>query len=53
MAMKMDDKNIMMTTVFQKTGWVCPKCGRVYSPKVYECLYCNDKIYNHKYEITC
>lgn len=21
-------------------GWECPKCGRVYSPRVDECAYC-------------
>lgn len=23
-------------------GWTCPQCGRVYSPSVMRCLYCND-----------
>lgn len=22
------------------TGWICPKCGRVYSPTTPMCLYC-------------
>lgn len=26
---------------FGEQGWVCPKCGRVFSPRTYECLYCN------------
>lgn len=26
------------------TGWVCPKCGRVFAPDVKECCYCNDVI---------
>ena len=25
------------------TGWVCPKCGRVYSPMTPLCWYCGDK----------
>lgn len=25
-------------------GWVCPKCGRVYSPFVHTCSHCNHKI---------
>lgn len=23
------------------SGWVCPKCGSVYSPYALECSYCN------------
>lgn len=25
-------------------GWVCPKCGRVYSPLTPMCLYCGDEV---------
>lgn len=24
------------------TGWICPKCGRVYAPFVMECSHCNN-----------
>ena len=27
-----------------KEGWVCPKCGRVYSPIMPECHQCNTAI---------
>lgn len=27
---------------FGEQGWVCPKCGRVFSPRTYECHYCNN-----------
>lgn len=27
-------------TEFYQTGWVCPKCGRVYSPSAYMCSFC-------------
>lgn len=23
------------------TGWICPKCGRVFAPTWYTCSYCN------------
>lgn len=27
--------------MFGQQGWICPKCGRVFSPFTSECLYCN------------
>lgn len=27
--------------MFGQQGWVCPKCGKVFSPFTSECLYCN------------
>ncbi len=24
-------------------GWVCPKCGRVYSPTTFMCYYCGEE----------
>lgn len=32
-------------------GWVCPKCGRVYSPYTSMCPYCGGG--NNSYEFTC
>lgn len=32
-------------------GWVCPKCGRVYSPYTSMCPYCSGG--NNNYEFTC
>lgn len=26
--------------IFGQQGWICPKCGRVYSPFTQMCLYC-------------
>ena len=24
-----------------QSGWVCPKCGRIWAPWVHECVLCN------------
>lgn len=28
---------------FARQGWICPKCGRVYSPTTEMCLYCSNE----------
>ena len=29
-------------SVTYSAGWICPKCGRVYSPQTAECWWCNN-----------
>ena len=26
------------------SGWICPKCGRVYAPFIPECQHCNKEV---------
>lgn len=33
--------NIVNIQHWAEYGWICPKCGRVMSPKTSECIYCN------------
>lgn len=33
--------NINNAQYWAEYGWICPKCGRVMSPKESECIYCN------------
>ena len=28
---------------YLRSGWICPKCGRVFSPDTFECWYCNGR----------
>lgn len=33
-----------VTVENRPTGWVCPKCGRVWSPDTNQCMPCNSKL---------
>lgn len=51
--MAREEKNnseVLKTGIFGQQGWICPKCGRVYSPFTSMCSFCsNDNIF----KITC
>lgn len=34
-------------------GWVCPKCGRCYSPFTSMCPYCNNGLEWNGFKVTC
>lgn len=38
-----------MSNKQNNTGWICPKCGRVYSPNTTECPKCNNLKCNNPY----
>lgn len=33
-------RNEKVNYTFGMQGWICPKCGRVYSPFTHMCMYC-------------
>ena len=35
------------------TGWICPKCGRCYSPFTSMCPYCNNGLDWNGFKVTC
>jgi DNA-directed RNA polymerase subunit RPC12/RpoP len=55
------DINIVNTPNTPKTedkggglmGWVCPKCGRCYSPFTSMCPYCNNGLDWNGFKVTC
>lgn len=38
--------------MFAPQGWICPKCGRVYSPTTPMCFYCGDETSTTQYTTT-
>lgn len=36
-------KAVGYSGLFGQQGWICPKCGRVYSPTTPMCLYCKNE----------
>lgn len=41
------EKNLNNTDAGYMLGWICPKCGRCYSPFTSMCSFCNNDGYNH------
>jgi len=36
------NKDLSNIFISGNQGWICPKCSRVFSPTVFECVYCNN-----------
>lgn len=44
--------NLNYISKMAQEGWRCPLCGRIYSPLVQECYYCNQKLEVDTYKST-
>ena len=42
-----DNSAIQNTGIFGQQGWICPKCGRVYSPFTSMCSFCSNRRTNN------
>lgn len=49
-AINMAKEEANVSGVFGQQGWICPKCGRVYSPYTSTCSFCGNK---DNFKITC
>ena len=50
MARRENETPAKNTGIFGQQGWICPKCGRVYSPFTSMCSYCSN---GSNFNITC
>lgn len=48
--MAREEAKAQSTNAVGLTGWICPKCGRVYSPYTSACSYCGGIDFS---KITC
>jgi len=36
----------------ERPGWICPRCGKIFSPDILECLECNKDAEKNKQLLT-
>jgi hypothetical protein len=50
MARRENETPAKNTGIFGQQGWICPKCGRVYSPFTSMCSFCSN---GSNFNVTC